>query len=324
MRIIRKEVRTVIHERFSFKRQNLTKKISLLPDSPSAKLSSLLDELTVVTAYFNLGSFHKGEEDIFGPNLYHQWMTVFGRINNPLIIYVDTDDDASYFNLIRINFPRQLTRIVKVKRNDLWAFSLQPFIGEIYGQEWYPKHLPNTVRADYSCAMHAKYELMQRTIEENPFRTKYICWLDIGLFRHLTSEFSSPSVPNGPLFSLSVPVGFNSSEVAYTKIESRSEDLSLRQIIHYNSVWVCGAFFIGRVDIMFDWTVEYMDGVERMLEKHWMSTDQQVIYWIFNRLKPKTKIQTYQGVSGNFDYWFWLGYLAKEAGQELNQKDSHL
>jgi hypothetical protein len=41
-------------------------------------------------------------------------------------------------------------------------------------------------------------------------------------------------------------------------------------------VWIGGGFFVGRVDVIYRWTVEFLGGVEWMLQQGLSSTDQQV------------------------------------------------
>ena len=263
----------------------------------------------MVTAYFRLGSFRKGYSQTFTPGLYRTWLTVFSRIENPVVAYFDNDDDAAYFKLIRENVPDHPTSIVKVVRNRMWAFSLQSRIEEVFSKWWYPKHYPNTVNASYSCAMHAKYELMLKTVLENPHRTLYLTWLDIGLFRKLTSFGDNPAVQKDRRhFRMSLPPNFDRTSIAYSQVNSISPRLkSPREIIGYNAVWVCGCFFVGRVDKMFYWTLEYMGGVERMLRLELMSTDQQVLYWMKATNQIKTQLQLYSD-NGTMGDYFYLGY----------------
>ena len=125
-----------------------------------------------------------------------------------------------------------------------------PEIARIYAKPGYPKHHPNTVVPEYPAAMHAKYELVQLTIRNNPFRTKYFCWQDIGLFRENEQEDS-------PRFSLTLPIGFQMDSVAYNEVYRRNSKASVKDIISRNMVWVCGCFFIGEATVMFRWTEEY-------------------------------------------------------------------
>ena len=127
-----------------------------------------------------------------------------------------------------------------------------PEIARIYAKPGYPKHHPNTVVPEYPAAMHAKYELMQLTIRDNPFRTQFFCWLDIGLFRDIASE-----PIDSPRFSLTLPDGFQLDSVAYTEVYSRDTKAPVEDIIKNNMVWVCGCFFIGEATVMFRWTEEY-------------------------------------------------------------------
>jgi len=271
----------------------------------------LEDDVTIVTAYFNIGSFAKGSQSqIFTSSLYRSWMSVFSAIDNPVIAYFDNDLDLQYFRLLRNRQFSARTKLVKVLRSELWAFSLQPNISRIFKQANYPQHTPNTVVPEYSAAMHAKYEVMQMAIGENPFRTKYFCWLDIGLFRNLAREATSNSKLT---FSLYLPPDFQNSSVAYDEVGGRNGKLSMKEIVYRNEVWVCGCFFVAQWDVMLNWTMEYKNATERMIQSNIMSTDQQVIYSMFNHMSPTTTLQLYKP-DGRYDPWFHLGYLSRDAG----------
>jgi len=278
-------------------------------------------ELTIVTAYFDIGSFEKGAGGgMFSPTLYRKWLTIFAQIRNPVIAYFDNPDHAALMRVMRRQHPK--TRIIIVDRRTLWSFQeMQPRIKEIFSQRGYPWNPPNTVVSNYSAAMHAKYELMRWTIRDNPFQSAYICWLDVGLFRELISDSAASSMDESKSFRLALPPHLNSSAIAYSLVYpvSLHGPVSAEWIVKYNSVWVCGCFFIGRVDVMWKWTTEYLRAVEQMVSERWMSTDQQVIYWLFHgegkaKLKPRTSIQLYRVDDGS-NAWFYLGYLSKKAGE---------
>ena len=76
-----------------------------------------------------------------------------------------------------------MTEVILVNRNDLWAFHLSNKINKIYQSPGYPKHFPNTMNENYSCAMHAKYDALQYVIEKRMYHNKYIAWVDIGYFQ---------------------------------------------------------------------------------------------------------------------------------------------
>src|SRR6218665_2232935 len=306
--------------RSSFRVNNTTSNNS----SSSSRNYSLADRLTVVTGYFNLGSFQKDSRRNFTNAIYRQWMSVFASIYNPVVVFGDTDSDLEFFAKVRSCLPSNLTKLTKVRRNETWAFSLEDRISKIYKQPGYPQHHPNTVNPGYSVCMHAKYELMAIAIRDNPFKTKYFCWLDIGFFRDLTLKRSinNPAIPFTPLFRLGLPFNFSTNSVAYTQLRPRNSNLTLRQIIYNNKVWLCGGYFVGEGSIFLRWTEEYRRATMLMLDSNLMSSDQQVLYYMFNALKPKTKIQTYifdntssydwLHLVGNSSYkWFHLGYISR-------------
>jgi len=313
-------------------------------DIPDVDIDRLLsDELTVVTAFFDIGPFQKGPG---GPTLssaaYRRWMSVFARLDNPLVAYFDQPSDVELMRIYRQRHPVNRTRIVLVDRQKTVSFGrYQPRIDAVFQQPGYPRRQPNTANADYSAAMHAKYELMGRTITDNPFATRFYCWLDLGLFRRLLP----PNAEGDNLISqlltndgeetsirLRLPVGFQDNRIAYSEVAVPRSDPkapSIEDIVRHDYVWVCGCFFVGRADKMATWAVEYMRAVDRMLNLGWISTDQQVLYWLFHgggrrHTRLSTKIQTYsdpRGESSRYNKWFYLAYLAKEAGDEASSVD---
>jgi len=288
-------------------------------------------ELTIVTAYFDIGPFQKGAGGVyFSAQLYRRWLTVFAQIKNPVVAYFDNADHAALMRVLRKNHPK--TRVVVVDRRNLWSFrEMEPRIADIFSRKNYPWNPPNTVVSKYSAAMHAKYELMRWTIRDNPFQSVYICWLDVGLFRELASTSVSSAVNDNELFRLGIPPNLSSRAVAYTEVFQgvSRPTLTAEEAVKMNSVWVCGCFFIGRVDVVWRWTTEYLSAVEWMVSENWMSTDQQVIYWLMlgegmTKLRPRTHLQLYRVDDGSNE-WFYLGYLAKKAGkQNVSHSQSYI
>lgn len=271
------------------------------------KTSSLKPEITIVTAYFNIGTLNKGGP--FGqytPEKYIKWMSVFGRIDNPLIMFTDSKEVKEIFEGLRRKFPPERTQIHLVQREELWAFQLAQEIKQVFSQPNYPDHDPNTVHENYSCVMHAKFELVNKVIREEMFHTKYLAWLDVGLFRAVVDEKH--------IFPLSIPADFDPTKVAYSGQTVFDPTLTPMQIVAGNKVWVGGAMFLGRPEILYIYTQDYMRAVRKLLDMKVMSTDQQVIYIMYLPsfdFQPRVEIQTY--TTHGEDDWFYLGYLLKDA-----------
>ncbi len=261
-----------------------------------------------MTAYFNIGSFPKGSiSNIFTPDLYKKWIKIFAKITNPMVGYFDDPTVAELFRKIRDSGGLgEKTKIEVVERKALWSFNLLNQTAKIFADPFYPKFLPNTKIPEYPCAMHAKYELVSKTVTLNPLHTEFFAWIDIGLFRSLKPEVIKP-------FQISLPPEFNVSRIAYSEVVPRDPGLSSARIFKSNAVWVCGCFFIGRHDVMTTWTRLYMDYVEAVLRHGLMNTDQQVLYAMVNNLafRKDVEVQTYgpEWRGRSLNPWFRLGYL---------------
>lgn len=198
----------------------------------------------------------------------------------------------------------KLTKLILISRDDLWTFTLRNKTRDILQQSGYPIHHPNTVIPEYSCAMHAKYEVMYNTILKNPHRTRYFCWLDIGLFREVTNHED--------LINIKLPPHFEEDKIAYTDVFRGFRKLTDEQIFKANLIWVSGAFFIGQSAHMLRWSAEYLKYADHFINnEHLMNSDQQVIFSIFSNYEVGTKIKTYY-TDGSYNEWFYLAYLCKE------------
>ncbi|XP_067670379.1 uncharacterized protein [Haliotis asinina] len=273
--------------------------------------SLLKPEITVITAYFNIGSFAKGtKSNVYTPSRYMNWMKVFGRIRNNLVAYTDSKDVFDLLTSLRRRFPSNMTKVFLIRRADLWSFSLSKEIRNIYRQPNYPQHYPNTVNENYSCAMHAKFELVNRVLVEELFPTEYFCWLDIGLFRALVDDNS--------MFKLQIPNQWDKRKVAYSKVYGFNDKATTESVMKGNQVWVGGAMFLGTPQVLHNYTEDYMNTVKMLLRRHLMNTDQQVIYSMYlpsSELKPRVQIQLFSQTKSRYNPWFYLGYLCRETWQ---------
>lgn len=274
------------------------------------KGSMLTEDITIVTAYTDLGQFQKGETFLYyEPDLYRRWMAAFQNLSNPVIGYFDDEEDVRRFQSIRSKYHSRTSLVVPFERKDTWAFSIRPKISQIFKQPSYPVHHPNTVDSNYSSAMHLKYEVLSHAVHLNPFRTKYFAWLDVGYFRDLLH------FRNSSMYSLKLPPAFDKSCIAVNEVFKRNDTLTAKEIIHNNLVWLGGGFFIGTIEVMRKWVNQYKMGVEHFLDEMMMNTDQQVIYAWLNTADSVVPIQVYKS-HGSHNPWFHLGYVCKEEGDK--------
>ena len=196
-------------------------------------------------------------------------MKVFEYLDNPLYVYVDSEEYKKLLENIRGNLKNK-TILKLIDRDSTWGFGLKDNISSIFADPNYPKHPPNTVIPDYSCSMHAKFDVMIRSVGENVFKTNYFAWLDIGYFRNLVNTTDKH-------FKIHLPPCFDETKVAYNEI-SYPWKKTLSQIIENNEVWVGGGGFFAEENVMQKWAEDYMYFTEKFIQLGLISTDQQVIY----------------------------------------------
>ena len=238
------------------------------------------------------------------------------NLTNPVIAFLDPHY-SSFFKQLRSDLPKELTKVHTVDTKKTWAFSLENRIAEVFRTQKTVKSYPNTVNPKYSCTMHAKYEFMLKAINENPFKTKYFCWLDAGLFRDMT-------VSRGPLkvaaFSLYLPPNFNDKKVSYNQVYKLNPELSVQDVFFRDYVTISGGFFIGKYNILSEWSSYYMHVIETLLSQGLMSTDQQVLTAIcLNDTKACDAMQKYVP-TGIYNPWFYLAYVCRDQG-DMRRKE---
>ncbi|XP_046560246.1 uncharacterized protein LOC124269286 [Haliotis rubra] len=262
-------------------------------------------DLAVVSAYFNVGRFKKGltKDLYFNVKTYTNWAGAFSNLYNPLVFYTDSDIFENIIRTLRIKLPRNLTRVIRVNQTSMWSFKLQDRISKIYHDPNYPKFYPNTVVPKYSCAMHAKYEVVEDAILKKYVTSDYVTWLDVGYFRYLKRN---------KLFKLVVPKSFSDNTVAFNKLHHPDPVLEPEVIFKNNSLYVGGGMFIGTQQTMSLFILDYRHASEVLLHMGLSNSDQQVLYAMYHstfqsRVNPGVDLQLYKSnIVG--DCWFYLGF----------------
>ncbi|KAK0041294.1 Protein HtrL, partial [Biomphalaria pfeifferi] len=224
---------------------------------------------------------------------------------------------------IRSHLPSEITVLIRVNRSELSSFKDYDRVNQIYLKPDYPKHHPNTVNANYSVTMNAKYEVLQMAMDLGHVNTKYIAWLDIGCLRNMLEEKRRPK---NNTFTLEVPLDLEDGKVAFTEVGDRDalKNLSPWEYIQQNQVWVAGSYFIAKKSVMLKFIKSYQKAVQVLLKDNMASTDQQVIGSMYSPQMIKeqeVEIQTYRCSNGQFGLYssdiqyFCLPYVCKEAAE---------
>ncbi|OWF55175.1 Protein HtrL [Mizuhopecten yessoensis] len=268
-------------------------------------MAQLEDGITFVTAYFDLGTFQKGiilTDLSYGKHTYIDWMTAFSKFNNSVILFTDSSDVATLFQILRKQFPSHMTRIINIQQDSLWSFKLAPQIKQIYAQLGYPYYSPNTINEKYSCAMHVKYEALEMVIRQKQYKTKHLAWIDIGYFRDKETK----------TFTLEIPPDLKKDHIAFMQNKKFEKGLLPLDIIGDNMVWLAGGMFLGQPDYLLTFIADYRRTVESLIADNLMSTDQQVLYIMYSKntkVRARVPIQVYYHIC-RCD-WFFLGSICR-------------
>ncbi|KAL4231470.1 hypothetical protein ACF0H5_009047 [Mactra antiquata] len=259
--------------------------------------------ITVITAYFDLGTFPKGNLGThYTRDMYFNWATTFKFLRNPIVVYTDSETFKQHMYTLRQGL-MNMTKIFLIKRSTSWAFKNIDKIRALFSSYNYPKHYPNTVIAEYACAQHAKYDVVARAAEQECFGTKYYMWLDIGYFRDRVNKKRS--------FRFLEPEDFDENRIAMTRIYSDHHlNVTPKTIFLNNLVYVGGGLVFGKKQQIVKFASQVKQTVNYFLEQNLTNTDQQVIYAMFSKegqkvIKPEVKLQCYKPPTDQ--NWFYLG-----------------
>lgn len=292
---------------------NLVKKKSVveIPQKDESKVGNNVKNtrnVTIVTAYWNLGTFQKGVGGLkFSTNTYFKWASTFKYLVNPLVVYTDCKEFKELMETLRSDRLNN-TMIYLLNRTELWPFQLVTQMKSVLDQPGYPKYYPNTVIPEYPAAQHSKYAVVAETIRKGVFANPYFAWVDIGYFRDVVERKVD--------FTLDIPPGFDPGKISVNRVEGLSMNIDPFTIFRKNIVWVGGGIFLGKGEVLLQFEQLYHRAVKYFLDQQLVNSDQQVLYSMYSKkgreaLKPNIELQLYIP-KGSGNPWFYLGYLCRK------------
>ncbi len=221
------------------------------------------NNITIVISYINIGRYSKGKVN-YSPRQYEEYMNMFSKVRNPVIAYMSERRDVQKFYAIRKKLPGAKTYVRLTQVNSTWAFALK---NEVMKDLKKNKMVPR-VPPEYSAAINAKYDFLAKSVKENRFKTKYICWMDMGSLSNIT--VTKP-------FLLHPPEHFDETKVAVADV-NRKENLTVATIFQNSKVWVSGGVILAKQTAMKKFVGEYVKYSESYATQGYMNTDAQVLY----------------------------------------------
>lgn len=149
---IKNDFANLVNNCFHFQKNQLSK-LFTLRELPDSFFSNVHENITIVTAYWDLGTFRKGKKKQRTRHHYEKWASIFEMILNPVIVYTDSSVFQSSMENYRSKFTNK-TMIYCVNRTTFWPFQLTEQIKAVFDQPNYPKFYPNTFVPEYSASQH--------------------------------------------------------------------------------------------------------------------------------------------------------------------------
>ena len=139
-------------------------------------LTKIIDNVTLVTGYFNIPSKHSISE-------YEKWISYFLQINHPMIFFVDN----KYYKKIISKRP------IEYKNKTIW---IKTDISDFYSYKKFFNEFNMTYEIDIEKQIHSvplylvwaeKINFLKIAADKNYFNSKCFYWIDSGCFRSTES-----------------------------------------------------------------------------------------------------------------------------------------
>ncbi|CAG5116831.1 unnamed protein product, partial [Candidula unifasciata] len=277
------------------------------------------ENITIVTMYLNLGthsktSFFLFSKEKYATDQYKLWLLSWGKLQNKVVAFFDDDEFIKRFRDIRSHLPESYTIITKIDKSQLSAFHQKGRIENIIANPSFTISYP----AEYTCTMNAKYDVLDMALKQGLIKSKFMAWMDIGLWRKIQEE--------DPSYTLKLPPDFNSSKIGFSEVTPRHllSNLSPVEVYKQNVVWVAGGFVLGSKEVVAEFIISYQKTSLILLDQGLADTDQQVITSMYSpgmAAKQKVEIMTYacpRGSFGLFGYsylYFCLPYICRASAE---------
>jgi hypothetical protein len=228
-----------------------------------------INAATIVTCFFDINRAEKGDGRTVDE--YKKWIKTTLQVNCNLYIITE----SKFYQFFIDNRPKEYKTFIKVMEiNDLHYYKYYDKMKCIIESEKYKSKIANPTRVEcvlpeYNIIQYSKFHCLEIAIEENPFKTEYFFWMDVGCSRFfLDVDISKPYPSNNNLI-------FNTDKFI---IQNR------RDLMNYdigdNFIWehvnlLCGTMFGGNIQIVLQISRLVEDVfIKKMLENENVNNEQ--------------------------------------------------
>lgn len=265
--------------------QNETVKVSPTTVRNSPRTGGGMPPPTIVTAYFDLTRMPDASKSIKDrpKDHYLNSSTTTLSLDQPMVVYCEKD----YLDELMSKRPQHLHSITKFIVVDFEDLPLTQ-----YRQKIIDNRIKNPYRQDdrntasYYLLCMARYCLLQKTIEENPFESTHFAWLNICIERmgYKNAQMLN-DIFDGPLR--------DKFSTIYIDYIDKGLIENVPEYFQYGRCSLCSGFFTGRADYMMTICTKIIDKFMLYLEMGYGHADEQLYSPVY--FENQDMFETYYG-----------------------------
>ena len=241
---------------------------------------------TIVTAYFRIKHKHSYEE-------YMQWMQNILSLKDAMVIYT-TRDMVPIITSFRTHAWDRTKVIVTTLQDTTMATNYtDAFWAQQKTLDWAPKFHPSK---EIYWIWNEKTEFLKRIVDQNPFKSEFFAWVDIGYMR--SKKY------NGKEMLLNIPADLKEDQVLMLDVSTLVNPPK-----HIGQNWVGGGFIGGYALGVIRWHKAYYNTLHEN-RNQFIGMDQP---WMWRTCeKYKGLCQLVKPQPGNGNPWFYMAvYLSQ-------------
>lgn len=265
-------------------------------------------ELTLVTAYFNIGRESFSETYARGNDKYVNYFKFWARMKNDLIVYTQKEFEDEIIE-IRDSFGlKEWTKVIVI--DDIYSLLPEVYqrMCEIEKDDYfkkyrYIKNCPDN-NAKYDYIMFLKSWCLKDSFEKKYIKNEFVAWIDFG-FNHGGRFFSDEMD-----FDFTWKYDFE-DKIYIAGITGDKTNKPVFHMIQSGEVFIQGATYIMPVKFVSDYYDMMLNAINSLLDVGFIDDDQTILYMAY--LKNKEMFNYYE--------CDWMMLIKKYGGKHLKLSD---
>lgn len=264
-------------------------------------------ELTIVTAYFNIGRENYGQAYARGNDKYINYFKFWARMKNDLVIYTQKEFKDEIIEIRDSYGLKEKTKVIVIDDiykllPDIYNRMCQIEKNDYFKKYRYIKNCPDN-NAKYDYIMFLKSWCLKDAVDNSYVNNEFVAWLDFG-FNHGGRFFE-----NEKDFDFTWKYPFE--DKIYIAGISETKEKPIFHLIQSGEVFIQGASYIMPVKFVEEYYNLMLESMNSLLDVGFIDDDQTVLYMAY--LKKKEIFNLYK--------CDWMMLIKKYGGNHLKVRE---